>query len=330
MKASEAIIKNIASYLPERVLTNFDLEKMVDTSDEWIMTRTGIKERRIASEGEFSSTMGIRAAQTLLEKERLNPEEIDLIIVCTMSPDYISPSTAALIQHGIGAKRAAAFDIQAACTGFVYGLSIAKAFITSGMYETILLVASEKNSAFVDYTDRNTCVLFGDGAGAALITSKGPGLKIQDVVIGADGDKADLISIQAGGSRNPASLQTVEKKQHFLTMKGPEVFKQAVLRMEESMLACLKRTQTEITDISWLIPHQANLRIIDALTKRIDIPSDRVVITLDKYANTSASTIPIALDRLLLENKLHVGDNLLITAVGAGLTWGSALLKVVE
>ncbi len=330
MKVPEAIIKNIASYLPEKVMTNFDLEKMIDTSDEWIMTRTGIRERRIAAEDEFPSTMGIRAAKALLEKEQLNPEEIDLIIVSTMSPDYISPSTAALIQHGIGAKRAAAFDISAACTGFVYGLSIAKAFITSGAYKTILLIATEKNSAFVDYTDRKTCVLFGDGAGAALITSKGPGLKIEDVVLGADGEKSDLITIEAGGSRNPSSLQTVEKKQHYLQMKGPEVFKQAVLRMEESSLACLKRTQTTIEDISWLIPHQANLRIIDALAKRFNIPSDRVVITLDTFANTSASTIPIALDLLISGNKLQPGNNLLITAVGAGLTWGSALLKVIE
>ena len=323
-----ATIRSVASYVPEKVLTNHDLSLMVETSDEWITTRTGISERRIALSDEYPSTMGTQAAKKALAKAGIGAEELDLIIVCTMSPDFLTPSTGSLIQKNLCAVNAATFDIQAACAGFIYGLSIAKGFIESRMYQKILVISAEKNSSFVDYTDRNTCVLFGDGAGAAVVAAGGSGMRITQIDLGCDGTESDLISIQAGGSRNPATLQTIEEKQHYIQMKGKEVFKHAVLRMEESIEKCLKKAHLQNTDISFLVPHQANIRIIEALVKRFEIPKDKVVITIDKYANTSSSTIPIALAYLLENQTVHSGERLLLTAVGAGLSWGSALLQM--
>jgi 3-oxoacyl-[acyl-carrier-protein] synthase-3 len=324
-----AVICDIASYLPERVLSNADLEKLVDTSDEWILTRTGIRERRIAASDEYASSMGIKAAKNLFDKSSIRASDVELVIAATMTPDYLCPCTASLIQHGIGASHAAAFDIEAACSGFVYGLSVAKAFIESGMYSTILLVATEKNSAFIDYTDRNTCVLFGDGAGAALIRQGGTGLAVRSIHLEASGEEADLIKIPAGGSRLPASPTSFAEKQHSLKMNGKEVFKHAVRRMEEAMRICLESASLTPADIRWLVPHQANLRIIDALSKRFDIPKEKVVITLDRFANTSASTIPIALDLLQQEGKIQPADLLMLTAIGGGLTWGAAVLEAI-
>lgn len=325
----KAFIKSVASYLPERVLTNVDLEKLVDTSNEWIVARTGIKERRIARPDEYPSTMGIEASKRVLAATGTDPRDIDLIIVSTMTPDYLCPSTAALIQSSIKATRAGAVDIQAACTGFIYGLSIAKAYIESGIYQTILLVSSEKNSAFVNYSDRNTCVVFGDGAGACLITRNGPGLAIGAIDLGASGEEADLIQIPAGGSRLPASATSYTDNLHSIQMNGREVFKHAVRRMEESIHACLTKASLTPSDIKWLIPHQANLRIIDALAKRFDIDSSKVMITIDTFANTSSSTIPIALDLLLSKNEIQPLDRILLTAFGGGLTWGSAILTAI-
>ncbi len=329
VKKSPAVIHSIASYLPKKTLTNHDLTKMVETSDEWIWTRTGIRERHIAAEDEFASTMGTQAAQQALLKANCPPEEIDLIIVTTMTPDYLCPSTAALIQRDLKAIKAAAVDISAACSGFVYGLSMAKAFIESSMYQTILLISTEKNSAFIDYTDRNTCVIFGDGASACVIRRGGHGLAISVTHLGASGEESNLITIQAGGCRLPASPTSHSEKLHCLRMNGKELFKHAVRRMEETINICLDAASVPASALRWLVPHQANIRIIDAVAKRFSIPPDRVAITIDSCANTSSSSIPIALSTLQETGKIAPHDLLLATAFGGGLTWGSVLLEAI-
>jgi len=318
-----AVIRHTTSYIPEKVLTNRDLEQVVDTSDEWIVTRTGIRERRIAQKDECTSTMGAYAAKKLIEETNLDPKSIDLIILSSMTPDYLCPASSAIIQNEIGAIHAGAFDLEAACTGYIYGLSVSKAFIESGQYETILLIASEKNSAFIDYTDRNTCILFGDGAGASLIQKGGQGLHILSSDLGSSGSESSLITIPAGGSRSPFG----NKQDHFLQMNGREVFKHAVRRMEESMHTCIQKCNLSAQDIRWLVPHQANLRIIETLAKRFGIPMEQVVVTIDRYANTSSATIPIALDHLLQKDSVITNDYILLTAIGAGLVWGSTLLQ---
>jgi 3-oxoacyl-[acyl-carrier-protein] synthase III len=326
-KQTPARIIGTGSYLPTRILSNDDLEQLVQTSDEWIFSRTGIKERRIANTDEFSSDMGAIAAQRALESAKITAQEIDFILVATMTPDHLCPSTAALIQNKIEAPQAATLDIQAACTGFLYGLSIAKAYIESGMYKNILLIASEKMSSFMDYQDRTTCVLFGDGAAAAVISSKKPGLTIESIFLGADGSQSDLMKIPAGGSSTPASADTIEQRLHYFNMDGRETYKHAIKRMTASTRDCLHRSGVQEQEITWLIPHQANIRIIDAIAKNFDIPSEKVYKTVHKYGNTSASSIAIALDELLREHPLKKGDSILLTAFGAGLTWGSSLLK---
>jgi len=325
-----ARITGTGTYLPKRVLSNADLEKMVDTSDEWIFTRTGMRERRIAGEAEWTSTMGYEAAKGALEQAQVSPEEIDLIIVATLTPDYVFPSTAALLQHKLGAVRAAAFDITAACTGYIYGLSVAKAFVESGIYKTVLLVASEKLSAVTNYQDRGTCILFGDGAGASVIQGKGKGLAIREVCLGADGEQAEILLMHAGGSKLPASKETVEKGLHYISMGGQEVFKHAVRRMEAAAKECLERSGVAEDQISWLIPHQANVRIIDAIAKRFNIPEEKVFKTVHKYGNTSASSVILALHDLLQEHPINVSENLLLVAFGAGLTWGATILTLID
>lgn len=322
----KARITALGSYLPEKVLTNRELEQMVETSDEWIVTRTGMRERRIASAEEFTSDMGAEAAKKALEKSGLAPVQIDLILVATTTPDYPFPSTASLIQAKLGLTSAAAFDLQAACTGYLYGLSVAKAFIESGMYRHVLLVASEKLSSVVNYKDRNTCVLFGDGASAAIISCEGKGLLLREICLGCDGEPAEIVRIPAGGSRRPASLETVSQNLHCIEMDGKEVFKHAVRRMESSSKACMEKAGLAESDISWIIPHQANIRIIEAIAKRFNVPMERVYITIGKYGNTSASSVGIALDELLQEKKVASGQHLLLTAFGAGLTWGSIIV----
>jgi len=322
-----AKIIGTGSYLPEKVLTNQDLEKMVDTNDEWIVSRTGMKERRIARTDEFTSDMGLAAARKALEASQMPPENLDLILIATLTPDFIFPSTACLIQSKLGAVKAAAVDVQAACTGYLYALAMAKAFIEAGIYKNILIVASEKLSSIVNYQDRNTCVLFGDGAAAAVISSEGPGLAIRDVSLGADGELAQLLILPAGGSRHPASRETVEAQLHYLQMEGKEVFKHAVRRMESASKESIEKAGLKETDITWLVPHQANMRIIEALAKRFDVPMEKVFITIHKYGNTSASSLGIALDELLRLNTMQKGDNILLTAFGAGLTWGASVLS---
>ncbi len=299
---------------------------MVDTSDEWIVTRTGMKERRIAASDEYTSHMGSEAAKRAIESAGISNEEIDLILVATITPDYVFPSTACLLQASLKLVNASAMDIQAACTGYIYALSVAKAFIESGLYKNILIVAAEKLSSIVNYKDRNTCVLFGDGASACVVGAKGKGLMIREVCLGADGEQSNLIVMPAGGSRQPASSETVASDCHFIKLEGKEVFKHAVRRMEAACKECLDRAKVVEADISWLVPHQANSRIIEAIAKRFQVPTEKIYMTLHKYGNTSASSVGIALDELLKETKINAEENILLTAFGAGLTWGASLL----
>ena len=325
--ALHAKIIGTGSYLPERVLTNEDLEKMVETSDEWIVARTGMKERRIAAKDEFSSDMGANAAMNALERAKLSSESIDLILVATATPDYLSLSTACLIQDKIGAKNACAMDIQAACSGYLYAIATAKAFIESGMYQNILVIASEKLSSIVNYKDRSTCILFGDGASACVISNRAtPGLLIKTVCLGSAGEHASLGFVPAGGSRMPASHQSVDEQKHFIHMSGNEIFKHAVRRMEFACKKCLDLAHLQESDINWLVPHQANMRIIESLAKRFAIPMEQIYVTIHKYGNTSASSIGIALDELLRTQRIADRENILLTAFGFGLTWGACLL----
>lgn len=324
----KAKIIGTGSYLPERVLTNQDLEKMVETSDEWIVTRTGMKERRLARDDEFTSDMGAQAAEAALKSASLTADQIDFIIVATTTPDFIFPSTACIIQQKIGAKNAAGMDIQAACTGFIYALSIAKSFIETGAYKNILIVASEKLSSVTNYKDRSTCILFGDGAGACVVSNAEKGLSIECVKLGCDGEQADLLLLPAGGSRKPASIETVTQNEHYIKMAGNEVFKHAVRRMESACKDCLDAAGSREQDITYLIPHQANMRIIDAIARRFEhLPPERIFKTVQKYGNTAASSVGIALDELCKSHSMQPEDQILLTAFGGGLTWGAVLLK---
>lgn len=320
----KARIIGMGSYLPKRVMTNQDLKEIVETSDEWIVSRTGMKERRIAEENEYTSDMGYQAAKLAIYGT--SPEEIDLIIVATMTPDYPSPSTAAIIQNKLGATKAAAVDIQAACTGFLYGLSIAKAYVESKMYRRVLLVASEKMSSVIDYKDRNTCVLFGDGAAAALVSDSGEGLHVDTISLGADGELDQLVIIPGGGSRHPATHETVDQGLHYFKMAGKEVFKHAVRRMGAAIVDCLAKAGIDDHQVNWLVPHQANVRIIEAIAKNLNLPMEKVYQTLHKYGNTSGSSVAIALDELMKEDKIQIGDHILLVAFGGGLTWGASIL----
>lgn len=323
----KARIVATGSYVPEKVLSNADLEKIVDTSDEWIRSRTGMQERRIAADDQAASDMGLLAAKKALAQANMEPSEIDLIITMTMTPDYLTPSTAAVIQAKLGMDKVAAFDVSAACSGFVYGLSVAKAYIESGMAKKILLVATEKMSPFIDYTDRNTCVLFGDGAAAAIITGQGEGFIIETINLGADGCQADLIIIPAGGSKEPITAETLEHRDQYVKMEGKETFKHAVRRMTAAANESLSQLNLTENDISWVVPHQANIRIIDAIIKTLKVSPDRVWKTIHKYGNTSGSSVAIALDELIQSKPIEIGENILLVVFGAGLTWGSTILK---
>ena len=331
MGLNKAKIIGMGSYLPEKVLSNKDLEKIVETTDEWIVTRTGMKERRIAGKNEYTSDMGAKAALKAIEDAKLSVGDIDCILVATLTPDYTFPSTACLIQKKIGAGMVPALDIQAACSGYIYGLSIAKAFVEQNIYRNVLLVASEKLSSIVNYKDRTTCVLFGDGAAASVISSSPSGFSIESISLGSDGFQADLLQLPAGGSVHPASFETVAKEMHYISMNGKELFKHAVRRMEQASKACLEKANMKETDISWLIPHQANERIIDAIAKRFQhLLKEKVYKeVVRKYGNTSASSVGIALDELKKNQKICLNETVLLTAFGAGLTWGGTILKSV-
>ncbi len=321
-----ARIISTGSYVPEKVLTNHDLEKMVDTSDEWITERTGIKERRIAAQEQAASDLALEASKRALKNAQLKPEKIDLIIVATISGDYQIPSTGCILQKKLGAINARAMDINAACSGFIYAISIAEAYIKSEKYKRILVVGSEVLSKFTDWQDRTTCVLLGDGAGAVVVTGdnhKG----ILSVDIYSDGRLWDLLYIPAGGSYMPVSKETVEKRMHYIKMKGNETFKVAVKTLESLVVESLKKNNIKPSQLSLLIPHQANLRIIKATAERLGLSMDRVIINLTRYGNTSAASIPIALDEAISEGRIKEGDYILLEAFGGGLTWGSVLMK---
>jgi 3-oxoacyl-[acyl-carrier-protein] synthase-3 len=315
------------SYAPERKLSNLDLEKIVDTSDEWIMERTGIKERRIASEKQTTSDLAYEASKAALKQAGLKAKDIDLIIVATVTGDMPIPSTACLLQNLLNAKKAAAFDINAACSGFIYGLSVADSFIRSGMYKRILLVGAEILSKFMDWQDRTTCVLFGDGAGAVILEAVNGESGIISTEMYSDGSLWELLNLPGGGSKNPPSKETINKKLHFLKMKGNETFKVAVRTLESLVVDTLKKNNLKPSQLAAIIPHQANLRIIQATANRLGLSMDKVVVNLDRYGNTSAASIPIALDEVVRIGRIREGDYVLLEAFGGGLTWASALIK---
>ncbi|MEG6566016.1 beta-ketoacyl-ACP synthase III [Thermoanaerobacterium saccharolyticum] len=326
----KAGILGTGSFVPENKLTNKDLEKMVDTSDEWIVTRTGIKERRIAPQSMTTSYMATEAAKKAIGDAGIEASEIDLIIVATVVPDMNFPSTACLVQANIKATKAAAFDIEVGCSGFIYGLSIAKQFVESGTYKTVLVIAADVLSKITNWEDRNTCVLFGDGAGAAIVGQVKEGYGILDNVIGADGNGGMHLYMPAGGSRMPASEDTVKNKLHTIHMNGQEVFKFAVNVMNTATVEVLNRCGLKPEDVDLFIPHQANIRIIDAAMKKLKLSKEKVFINLDKYGNMSAASVIVALDEALKAGKIKNGDIILMVAFGAGLTWGSTVIKWVK
>src|SRR5438093_160093 len=320
-------ITGVGSYVPAKVLTNTDLEKMVDTSDEWITTRTGIKERRLAAQNEFTSDLAAQAAGRALQQAGLTAQQLDLIVVATITPDMPFPSTACLVQDKIGAHRAAAFDVQAACSGFIYGLEIAQQFIMSRTYDTVLVIGAEKLSSIVDWEDRNTCVLFGDGAGAAVLQNRPNAHGLLTAVMGADGQKADALFMPGGGSRCPASAESVASRLHFLRMEGKETFKNAVQAMQTAAEEALRRCEIDISRIKCIIPHQANRRIIDAVVERLGARPEQLFVNLHRYGNTSAASVAIALDEAVQSGRVQRGDLILLIVFGAGLTWGAAVIE---
>lgn len=321
-------IAGTGSYLPEKILTNDDLSEFVETSDEWIVSRTGIKARRIAAEGENTSHMASKASLKALEQSGIAAEDIELIIVATITPDTLTPATACYVQEQIGAHNAVAFDISAACSGFLYAMKIAKRMIDSGAFGNALIVGAEKLSAFVDWTDRTTCVLFGDGAGAAVLRpSKDGEGRIIATDIGTDGKQTGILNIPGGGSACPTTSKNVGEHLATFAMSGREVFKHAVTRMKNSANSVIERAGLQPEDIDLVIPHQANLRIIDAITDRLAVPKDRIFINLHKYGNTSAAAIAIALDEAHREGKIKRGDKIVMVAFGAGLTWAAAAIE---
>jgi 3-oxoacyl-[acyl-carrier-protein] synthase-3 len=326
-KGRSCSISGVGSYVPERIITNADLEKLVDTSDEWITSRTGIKARRVAATHQFTSDLAARAAVRAMRKAGVKAEEIDLIIVATITPDMPFPSTACLVQQKINAYRAAAFDIEAACSGFIFALEIGQQFIMSRTYNTVLVIGAEKLSSIVDWTDRNTCVLFGDGAGAAILQNRPNAHGLLTACMGSDGQKADLLSMPAGGSRCPASAESVAAGLHFLRMDGKETFKNAVQAMHTAALESLRRCEIDISQIKCIIPHQANRRIIDAVSERLGARPEQVFVNLDKYGNTSAASVAIALDEVVESKRIQRGDLILMIVFGAGLTWGAAVIE---
>ena len=320
-------ITGTGSALPEKVLTNFDLEKMVDTTDEWIVARTGIRERRIAVEGEFTSTFASAAALRALEMAGVAASEIDLIVVGTLSPDFPFPSTACIVQQSIGATNAFCFDLSAACSGFVYALATAEKFIASGSAKKALVIGAEVLSRIVDWTDRNTCLLFGDGAGAVVLEAVEGEHGILSSHMHSDGNYWDILYQKGCGSRNPATQQNLDDRLVYLTMHGNEVFKYAVRAMAEVAQEALAANGMTSADVSLFIPHQANQRIVDSVGKRLSLTSDQVFVNLDRYGNTSAASIPIALDEAMRAGRVKEGDIVLLDAFGGGLTWGASLLR---
>ena len=325
MKKIHAAITGIQGYVPDYILDNKELEELVDTNDEWIVTRTGIKERRILKGKKGSSDLGAEAIKGLLDKTNTSAEEIDLIICATVTPDMLFPSTACLIADKIGAGNICAFDISAACSGFLYALTTASKFIESGSYKKVIVVGCDKMSSIVDYTDRTTCVLFGDGAGAVLLEPNTDGLGIMDYILKSDGSGGEFLKMKAGGSLYPASHETVDAREHFVYQDGQPVFKKAVKSMADVSEEIMKKNNLSSDDIAWLVPHQANKRIIDATSRRMGVGDEKVMLNIERYGNTTAGTIPLCLWDW--EDQLKKGDNLVLAAFGGGFTWGSIYLK---
>jgi 3-oxoacyl-[acyl-carrier-protein] synthase-3 len=322
-------ISGTGHYCPEKVLTNFDLEKMVDTSDEWIVTRSGVRERRIAAPEEASSDLALAASEGALSSAGVSAQELDGIVVGTVSGDMLFPSTACILQDRLGAKKAAAFDINAACSGFIYGVTMAHSLISCGQMNKVLVVGVEVLSKIIDWKDRATCVLFGDGAGAAVLEPCEAGTGILCTYMKSDGSLSDLLHLPAGGSRRPATAETIARGDHYIKMKGDGVFKYAVRAMEDASHEVLERAGLTVDDVDIFVPHQANIRIIDAVQSRLGIPSDKVVVNLDRFGNTSSATIPIAFDEAVKSGRVRKGDLVLFVAFGGGLTWGAVLLRFV-
>ncbi|MEL7268352.1 MAG: beta-ketoacyl-ACP synthase III [Bacteroidota bacterium] len=326
MKKTKAAITAVGAYLPDYVLSNAILETMVDTNDEWITTRTGIKERRILKEENAgTSFMAIKAAEDLLQKRGLDPKEIDFVLVATATPDLPVAATAAYVASEIGAVNAFAYDLQAACSSFLYGMSTAASYIESGRYKKVLLIGADKMSSIIDYTDRTTCIIFGDGAGAALFEPNEEGLGLQDEHLRSDGIGRQFLKIEAGGSILPPSAETVANKQHYVQQDGKSVFKFAVSNMADVSKMVMDRNELIHDDVQWLVPHQANKRIIDATAKRMGLSDEKVMMNIHKYGNTTSATLPLLLNDY--ESKLKKGDNLIFAAFGGGFTWGAIYLK---
>jgi 3-oxoacyl-[acyl-carrier-protein] synthase-3 len=326
-KKINTFIAGTGSYAPPRVLTNFDLEKMVETSDEWIITRTGIRERRIAEDGCAPSDLALEASRIALGEAQLTPDQIDLILLGTVTPDYILPSTACILQDKLKAKNAAVLDIVAACSGFIYGLSIASAFISIGQYKNILVIGVETLSKIVNWKDRNTCVLFGDGAGAAVVSATTEDKGVLGTFISGDGSLANLLHIPIGGAKIPLTKENIDLNEHFIHMEGSDVFKSAVRAMASAAEHIIQKVGITPDDVDLLIPHQANIRIIEALAKRLKVPMNKVYVNIDRYGNTSAASVPIALDEARKRELIKEGSISLLVAFGAGFTWGSAAIK---
>ncbi len=327
MSKIRAAITSVGHYVPSKILTNFDLEKLVDTNDEWIRTRTGISERRIA-EGGATSDLAVPAVQMLLKNRGIGAEEIDVIIFATVTPDMFFPATACVLQEKIGAKKAWGFDISAACSGFVYAISLGTQLIETGAYKKVLVVGADKMSSIMDYTDRNTAIIFGDGAGAVLLEpSNDEKLGVLDHKLYSDGSGGQFLYMSAGGSLNPPSHETIDKKMHYLVQDGKAVFKVAVKGMADVSEEILKRNDLTGSDVDWLVPHQANLRIIDATADRMGLDKSKVMINIGRYGNTTAATIPLALSEWWHAGKVKKGQNLVLASFGAGYTWGAVYVK---
>ena len=320
-------IVGLGKYLPRKLLTNADLEKMVETSDEWITTRTGIKQRHLAAKAEASSDLAIKAAQQALSDASLDPAQLDLIIVATVTPDMQFPSTACFVQSGIGAKNAFCFDVAAACSGFVYAIAVAQQFIARGTCDNALVIGAEILSSVTDWKDRSTCVLFGDGAGAAVLAPVKSG-GILSIYLGSDGSSTDLLMIPAGGSRNPVSRSTLQKRLHYIKMEGNELFKVAVKSMIEAAHIAIKKAGLRFSDIDLFIPHQANMRIILAVAKRLKLSLEKVFANIEKYGNMSSASTAVALCEAVKEGRVKKGDNILLDTFGSGLVWGACVIKL--
>jgi 3-oxoacyl-[acyl-carrier-protein] synthase-3 len=322
-----AAITGWGSYIPEAVLSNGDLEKLIDTNDEWIRSRTGIGERRIVGPGETTSSMGLIAARRALDEASLSARDLDLVICATTTPDYLLPSSACLIQQQLGADRAGAFDLNSACSGFVYGMSIASQFIQAGMYRRILVISSEALSRFVNFQDRSTCILFGDGAAAVVVEATSQPNGVLSSVLGSRGDVDKMLVIEGGGCARPASVESVANKDHFVRMRGNEVFKMAVRNMVAASQNAIAKAGLTLDDIDAVIPHQANLRILTATQESLGFPAEKMFVNVDRFGNTGAASIPIALDEYLQCNPVGVGHHFLMVAFGGGLTWGACVLR---